>query len=74
MKELISHGIGDGKVALVVDSGDLAIKLSIPLAKVMDPLKSKVLDKVKLAIPGQIDDMILDMVWAKLVEAVSEGN
>lgn len=74
MKELLNVGVGGdgGKLAVQVEGGMLKLELGYPVAKLLEPLKVKVLDKLKALIPGNWEDAILDKGWADLVASVSE--
>lgn len=75
MKELISKPIGaDGGVAsIAIDAGMLELKVGYPVAKIVEPLKSKIVDKLKAFIPGTWDDVLIDKAWAELVAELSDA-
>lgn len=60
-KELFSKQLGDiALIAVDVTAGSLIAKVEVPLIDVLTML----LNKVKVAIPGQIDDMVIDLIIA----------
>jgi hypothetical protein len=74
MKQLFSYPIGsDGAAALVIADGKLKLEVGYSVAAILSPVKSAVIDKLKAAIPGTVDDAILDRLWDELVKALSEA-
>lgn len=73
MKELAKVGVGGdgGHAALLVESGMLKLELSYPVAKVLAPLKEKVVGKLKEFLPDW-GDALLDKGWDDLVKSVSD--
>lgn len=74
MKELLNVPVGGdgGKFSVQVEGGQLKLEIGYPVAKLLEPIKEKVLDKIKALIPGNWEDSILDKGWAELVASVSE--
>ena len=72
MKQIAKAGLGDGQAVLDIDAGMLEVKIQYPVAKLLEPLKANVIDKLKAAIPGTWDDGILDSLWESIVKALSE--
>lgn len=69
MKVIVEEGIGgDGaKAGLYLDGGDLALKVTYPVAKVLQPVNDvidSVVAKIEAAIPGDWDKAILDPIAA----------
>lgn len=73
MKELLKVGLGadGGSAALQVEGGMLKLELSYPVAKLLEPLKSKVVGKLKEFLPDWGDAM-LDKGWDDLVKSLEE--
>jgi hypothetical protein len=73
MKELLKGEIGqEGMYGLKIEDGMIKAEVGYKLEVLLAPLKDKVIDKIKTAIPGELDDMVLDRAWAALMEAVAE--
>lgn len=73
MKQLFEAPLGsDGSVAMKIDGGMIKAEVGYKLEAVLHPLKAGVVDKLKAAIPGQIDDAIIDSLWDALIAAVAE--
>lgn len=74
MKEIFSVPLGGdgGKLQLDVASGNLELKATFPVAKILEPLKVNFVDKLKASIPGPYDDMIIDKLWEAAVAELSE--
>jgi hypothetical protein len=69
MKELIGKEFEGGKVNLSLDKSKVKLEAEYDLMAVALPLlKDKIVAKIKEAIPGKIDDAILDKVMAELEE------
>lgn len=59
--DLIHKDLGQyAKADLVLKEGSLVASISVPVIALMDELAAK----VKAAIPGQVDDAIIDLVMA----------
>ena len=72
MKELLKQGMGDGALVISVDQGQLELKAQFPVAKILEPMKAQIFDKVKAAIPGTWDDALIDALYEAMVKALSE--
>lgn len=73
MRELLKGALGDdGSYGVLLADGELQIKAGYKLEAILAPLKSKVIDKIKAAIPGDLDDQLLDKLWAELLKAIAE--
>jgi hypothetical protein len=74
-KQIVSIPVGHdgGKVGLDIDNGMVELKVSYPVAKIVEPLKTKVVDKLKSFIPGTWDDALIDKAWAELIAELSDA-
>jgi len=73
-KVLFKQPVGGdgGEVSAGVESKNLFIKVSYPVEKIVQPIKEKFIDKLKTAIPGSWDDMLIDAAWASALREVQE--
>lgn len=73
-KSIVKQPLGaDGGFAeLVVEEGNLVVKAGYPVAKILEPIKKNFVDKLKTAIPGTWDDVIIDNAWNEAVKIVTE--
>lgn len=69
-KVLVKEKLGGdgGQVALVVENGELQLMVSYPVVKVLQPIKDKVVDKLKAIIPGDKYDFVVDKGWEALLD------
>ena len=74
MKELLSGNLGadGGKYALQIEGGSLVAQVGYPVEKILQPLKEKLVDRLKNLIPGDWDDAIIDKAWQEAVDFLSE--
>jgi hypothetical protein len=81
VKSIIEKPIGGdgGKVVLDIDAGNVELKVSYPLAKVLSPVTDiidVVINKVEAAIPGEWDKAVLEPIRlaakAELIALLSE--
>lgn len=75
-KVLVKEKLGGdgGQVALVVENGDLQLMVSYPVIKVLEPIKTKVVDKLKALIPGDKYDFVVDSGWEALLDVFGMGK
>jgi len=73
MKSLLQGEIGsDGSYGLVLEGGELKVQVGYKVEAILAPLKSQVVDRLKAAIPGTVDDVILDKLWDALIKAIGD--
>jgi hypothetical protein len=70
-KVIVDKAVGGDGAAVVVgiDQGSLAVEIKYPLAKVLSPvndLVDKAFGAVEKAIPGPVDDAVLEPIKAGL--------
>lgn len=74
MKTIVAGPIGEtqGKYAVTIEDGDLVVEARHPVAPVLNTVKTKFVDRLKKAIPGPFDDMLIDKIWDEVVKEVTE--
>lgn len=72
MKEIVSAPLGEGKVGLGISEGMLVATVGYPVEKILEPIKTQFVDKLKALIPGTWDDALIDAAWADAVKLLSE--